>query len=114
MCRPVSETNAIGVTKTNEYNATGLLTESTNGRNQKTKYTYDAIGRITSKEDETGRITYEYDKNGNVLKETEEKKQNTTGNMQVVSDKNVKVIKRTFDSRNRVTSYTDANGKTIR
>ena len=53
-------------------------------------------------------------KNGNVLKETEEKKQNTTGNIQVVSDKNVKVIKRTFDSRNRVTSYTDANGKTIR
>lgn len=114
MCRPVSETNAIGVTKTNEYNAIGLLTESTNGRNQKTKYTYDAIGRITSKEDETGRITYEYDKNGNVLKETEEKKQNTTGNIQLVSDKNIKVIKRTFDSRNRVTSYTDANGKTIR
>ena len=110
----ISETNAIGVTKTNEYNETGLLTESTNGRNQKTKYTYDAIGRITSKEDETGRITYEYDKNGNVLKETEEKKQNTTGNIQLVSDKNVKVIKRTFDSRNRVTSYTDANGKTIR
>ena len=69
---------------------------------------------ITSKEDETGRITYEYDKNGNVLKETEEKKQNTTGNIQAISDKNVKVIKRTFDSRNRVTSYTDANGKTIR
>ena len=81
--------------------------------------TYDALSRLISVSTETkanGKITisYEYDKNGNVLKETEEKKQNTTGNIQAISDKNVKVIKRTFDNRNRVTSYTDANGKTIR
>ena len=82
------------------------MTATTEGYKSETR---DALSRLISVSTETkanGKITisYEYDKNGNVLKETEEKKQNTTGNIQAISDKNVKVIKRTYDSRNRLIS----------
>jgi len=86
------------------YNALNLCTEIINGRKQKTQYSYDKAGRIIKAEeyDEsetlTNQIDYTYDPNGNILS---------------VKD-NSGEIKRTFDELNRVTSYTDTFGETIK
>ena len=84
------------------YNAQGLLAQETNARKQNSKYTYDALGRITEIKDEIGTIRYTYDANGNIL---------TVSEKQGLLD--TREITRTYDCMNRVTSYTDYNGKTI-
>ena len=98
MGRLLSEVDAIGSKHSYTYNAQGLLTQQKNARGQETEYTYDKIGRVTSIKDDLGTVNYTYDKNGNVL---------------TVSD-GKGTIKRTYDALNRITSYTDYNGKTVK
>ncbi|NLW88838.1 MAG: PKD domain-containing protein [Clostridiaceae bacterium] len=97
MGRITAVVNAIGSESEYTYNAAGLLAESENGRDQKATYTYDDIGRITSMTDEAGTIQYTYDNNGNLLRVQDE-----SG-----------TISRQYDELNRVTAYTDHNGKTV-
>ena len=101
--RVTEEKLSIGTSNTYEYNADSLLSQYTNGRGQETEYSYDAIGRITSFSDELGTISYTYDGNGNVLKTSETTKDGKTS-----------TITRTYDCMNRVTSYTDYKGNTVK
>ena len=101
--RVTEEKLSIGTRSTYEYNADSLLSLYTNSRGQKTDYTYDALGRITSFSDQIGTVTYTYDGNGNVLKTTEKTKDGKTH-----------AITRTYDCMNRVTSYTDYKGNTVK
>ena len=68
-----------------------------------TEYTYDALGRIVSFSDQIGTVSYTYDSNGNILKTTETTK-----------DGKISTITRTYDCMDRVTSYTDCNGNTVK
>ncbi|MBD5466221.1 MAG: PKD domain-containing protein, partial [Lachnospiraceae bacterium] len=81
-----------------EYNANGQVVKKTNSNGQVTEYTYDRAGRVTSLKDQLGTISYTYDKNGNLL---------------TVTDSNG-TITREYDALNRVTSYKDTRGNTIR
>ena len=105
--RMTKEINAIGSENRYTYNATGLLEQEINARGQDTEYTHDPLGRITQIKDEAGIISYEYDPNGNILTVTEK----TTDKNGI---KTTKTIHRTYDTRNRVTEYTDSNGKSVR
>ncbi|MBQ8924136.1 MAG: glycohydrolase toxin TNT-related protein [Lachnospiraceae bacterium] len=99
----VKEKLSIGTEYTYEYNSDNLLSKYTNGRGEETVYEYDKLGRITSLTDELGTISYTYDGNGNILTVSE------TG-----KDGNTNTITRTYDSMNRVTSYTDYKGDTVK
>ena len=103
MHRLTKETLSIGTEYSYEYNADNLLSKFTNGRGQETTYEYDKLGRITSAADELGTISYTYDGCGNVLTVSETDK---GGNTQT--------IRRTYDCMNRVSSYTDYKGNTVK
>ncbi|MGN0161104.1 MAG: PKD domain-containing protein, partial [Lachnospiraceae bacterium] len=103
MGRVTATQNAVGSRQTYRYNAQGLLETSQNARGQDTSYTYDALGRITAMSDEAGTIRYTYDAVGNILKVTETR-----------TDGSVHTITRTYDALNRVTSYTDYRGATVK
>ncbi|WP_438447655.1 RHS repeat-associated core domain-containing protein [Gorillibacterium sp. sgz5001074] len=92
------ETNSAGQTIQYEYQARGLLASSTNSRGQITQYKYDNGGRLIGFTDPTGTVSYGYDPNGNVTTIRE----------------NAGVITRQYDALNRVISYTDERGNTIR
>ncbi|MDE7368038.1 MAG: PKD domain-containing protein, partial [Lachnospiraceae bacterium] len=94
----IQETNPIHAVNRYTYNARNLLEEAVNAAGEKTTYTYDELGRITSRTDDIGTIHYTYDKNSNVL----------------TVEENGAVIQRTYDALNRMTSYTDYAGRTIR
>lgn len=81
-----------------EYNNRGLLSKSTNARGQIANYQYDDVGRLMQLVDPDGTISYTYDGNGNVLTKT-----SSNG-----------TISRQYDCLNRITSYTDAKGNTVR
>ena len=98
------EENAIGNRTEYQYNDKLLLEEMTDSASEKTSYTYDSLNRLKTVKDELGTVTYTYDLNGNL-----------TG----VSEKaglfgETKTIKRTFDRLNRVTSYTDYQGREVK
>ena len=101
--RVTEEKLSIGTSSSYEYNADSLLSQYTNGRGQETEYSYDALGRIVSFSDEVGTVSYTYDANGNILKTTETTKDGKTSS-----------ITRTYDCMNRVTSYTDYKGNTVK
>ncbi|MBP3620458.1 MAG: hypothetical protein J6J16_01710, partial [Lachnospiraceae bacterium] len=101
--RVTVETLSIGTNKTVSYSEEGLLETSTNGRGQETAYTYDQLGRLVSFTDEVGTVSYTYDKNGNLISTTE-----------ITVDGETHAITRTYDSMNRVATYTDYNGNTIK
>ena len=94
----IEETNPIQATTRYTYNASDLLESITNAAGDKTTYTYDLLGRVTSRTDEIGTTYYTYDKNSNVL----------------TVEENGATIQRTYDALNRVTSYTDYAGRTVR
>lgn len=74
------------------------------GYKKKTTYTYDSLNRLKTVRDELGTVTYTYDLNGNLTYVSE--KEGLFGG--------TKTIKRTFDSLNRMTSYTDYQGREVR
>ena len=94
----IEETNPIQAATRYTYNASDLLESITNAAGDKTTYTYDLLGRVTSRTDEIGTTYYTYDKNSNVL----------------TVEENGATIQRTYDALNRVTSYTDYAGRTVR
>lgn len=94
----IEETNPIQAATRYTYNASDLLESITNAAGDKTTYTYDLLGRVTSRTDEIGTTYYTYDKNSNIL----------------TVEENGATIQRTYDALNRVTSYTDYAGRTVR
>ncbi len=93
-----AETSPVHAVSRYTYNAQNLLEEAENAAGETTRYTYDALGRITEMTDGLGTIRYTYDRNSNVL----------------TVEENGATIVRTYDALNRVTSYTDYAGRTIR
>lgn len=81
-----------------EYDSYGNLVRSIDARGNKTEYSYDKCGRLTELNDAEGVIKYSYDANGNLL---------------TVSDKSG-TITRTYDEMDRVSSFTDCNGNTLK
>ena len=98
------EENAIGNRTEYQYNDRLLLEEMTDSASEKTAYTYDSLNRLETVKDELGTVTYTYDLNGNLTYVSE--KAGLFGE--------TKTIKRTFDSLNRVTSYTDYQGREVK
>ena len=81
-----------------EYDSYGNLVRSIDARGNKTEYSYDKCGRLTELNDAEGVIKYSYNANGNLL---------------TVSDKSG-TITRTYDEMDRVSSFTDCNGNTLK
>ena len=79
------------------YNALGLIKTLTKNEGGTTTYTYDKAGRITGFVDSEGTTTYTYDANGNVITASDD----------------VGTVRREYDALNRVTKYTDINGRVI-
>ncbi|HCJ08698.1 MAG TPA: hypothetical protein DHV96_10180, partial [Lachnospiraceae bacterium] len=98
------ETNAIGNTTDYQYNDRMLLEKKTDSAGEDTIYTYDSLNRVESVRDALGTITYTYDRNGNIT-EVKEKESGLLGT--------VRTVNRTYDNLNRVTSYTDYQGRTV-
>ncbi|MDE5780656.1 MAG: PKD domain-containing protein [Lachnospiraceae bacterium] len=101
--RIIKEINAVGGEKTYTYNTNGTLKQEVNGRKQNTLYKYDAAGRVIKRTDNAGKkneytVEYTYDNVGNIL----------------TVDDGKGVIIRTYDCMNRVTSYTDYKGNTVK
>ena len=96
--RLTSETTPSGGSIKYTYNAHGLMAKILNARGQAKDITYDSIGRITGYTCPEGTASFTYDLNGNVLTAKD-----TKG-----------TVTRVFDKLNRVSSYTDVNGKTIK
>ncbi len=89
---------ASGSTTKYVYDANGLLIKEINGRGQERTYTYNKNGQVATVKDKVGTITYEYDANGNPTS----------------IDENGKKITFVYDEMNRLSSYTDTMGNTIR
>lgn len=89
---------ASGSTTKYEYDANGLLIKEINGRGQERTYTYNKNGQVATIKDKVGTITYEYDANGNLTS----------------IDENGKKITFVYDEMNRLVSYTDSMGNTIK
>ncbi len=98
MGRMISESTPSGGQRAFTYNALNLREQLTNAKGQKHQFFYDAMGRITGHLSEEDAVSYTYDANGNILTVTA---QNGT-------------VSRTYDALNRVASYVDTFGKTIR
>ncbi len=96
--RKLSESTTSSGTVEYHYNSHGLMSELTNGRNQSKSFEYDSIGRIKSSTAPEGITEYTYDANGNVLTVKNE----------------LGTITRTFDALNRVKTYTDSRGNTVK
>ena len=60
--------------------------------------------KVESVRDALGTITYTYDRNGNIT-EVKEKESGLLGT--------VRTVNRTYDNLNRITSYTDYQGRTV-
>ena len=132
-------TDANGNVSSSQYDPTGLLIQSTDALNQKTKfaydafgdlaavrtrsgnttsYAYDAISRLTQVIDALGRQTsYIYDALGRRLSSTDAKGGVTTstydadGNVVSVKDARGNVNSFTYDAMNRLVSRTDTLGR---
>ena len=96
--RLTSETTPSGGSIKYTYNAHGLMSKVLNARGQAKDITYDSIGRITGYTRKEGTAGFTYDLNGNILTAKDSKG----------------TVTRVFDKLNRVSSYTDVNGKTIK
>ncbi|GAA0394138.1 RHS repeat-associated core domain-containing protein [Paenibacillus motobuensis] len=94
----LSETNSTGSSLHYSYNQKGLITGQNNARGQESNIEYDSLGRIISIMNTEEHIFYSYDKNGNLLKI-----QGNEGD-----------ILRKYDELNRVVSYTDVYGNTVK
>ena len=93
----LTTTTASGSMTQNIYEK-GLLSKFINGRKDTKTFTYDKLNRVIEAKDKDGTITFTYDNNGNLLTVTE----------------NGKMATYTYDALDRVTSYTDIYGNTIR
>jgi len=96
--RIVSQKDGNNNTVTYTYNNLGEIATRINGRGQTASFSYDKAGRIITMNTPEGDTTYSYGNNGNLL---------------AISDSSG-TISRSYDALNRVTSYQDVNGNTIR
>jgi RHS repeat-associated protein len=79
------------------YSPRGLLTSVTEPSNQSAVYTYDAVGRVDTLDDDLGLIDYDYDDNGN---------------LETVAE-GTKTITRQYDDANRLTLYRNDAGEEL-
>lgn len=118
--RKIAETNANLEVILYTNNAAGDLISLTDGKNQTTRWNYDAYGRVTNKLDQAGTeiLRYKYDANSRLTNRWSAAKGNTyykydsVGNLTNINYAISPDITLQYDPLNRVTNMVDAVGTT--